>query len=121
MKPGRVSALLVVLGCLAVGVLAPAAGCTGTGTTPICNFPDGANNPEAGCGVLIEGSAGEAGVTVDAPASIDAAVDTGADRSDGGSTMDATAPVDVTAADVVTDVMTPDDAGPHVDDAAPTG
>jgi len=58
-KAHRLLSFFVALGCLGVGALAPTAGCNGTGTTPMCDFADGANNPEAGCGVLIEASPGE--------------------------------------------------------------
>jgi hypothetical protein len=58
-KHRGLGSFFVALGCLAMGALAPTAACNGTGTTPMCDFPDGANNPEAGCGVLIEGSAPE--------------------------------------------------------------
>jgi hypothetical protein len=54
--PLAVSAWLALAGVGAVAALAPAAGCNGTGTTPMCDFPDGANDPDAGCGVLIEAS-----------------------------------------------------------------
>jgi hypothetical protein len=46
-----------MFGFLALGALAPQAGCNGTGTTPVCDFPDGANNPESGCGELVEAAA----------------------------------------------------------------
>lgn len=52
----RLVSFFVAAACLGVGALAPTAGCNGTGTTPMCDFADGANNPEAGCGVLIEAS-----------------------------------------------------------------
>jgi hypothetical protein len=62
-KAHRLVSVVVALGCLGTGALAPTAGCNGTGTTPMCDFPDGANNPEAGCGVLIEASALEGSAT----------------------------------------------------------
>jgi hypothetical protein len=49
--------LVTVSGSLAFVALGPVAGCDGTGTTPMCDFPDGANNPEAGCGELREAAA----------------------------------------------------------------
>ena len=59
MKPSRLVALAGVVAFVAVGALLPAAGCAGTGTTPMCDYPDGANNPESGCGELVEASAGD--------------------------------------------------------------
>jgi hypothetical protein len=53
-RPHRVALLFAALGCFAIGAIAPAAGCNGTGVTPMCDFPDGANNPESGCGELVE-------------------------------------------------------------------
>lgn len=56
-KAGSVASLVVLIACLGMAGFASEAGCNGTGTTPVCTFPDGANDPEAGCGVLIEASA----------------------------------------------------------------
>ena len=57
MKAHRIVFLFGALACAAVGAVAPATGCNGTGTTPMCDFPDGANNPESGCGDLVEAAA----------------------------------------------------------------
>lgn len=67
MKTRRLGLLFAVLGCLSVGVLAPAAGCNGTGTTPVCDFLDGAPNPESGCGVLVEAAVAADAFVADAP------------------------------------------------------
>jgi hypothetical protein len=53
----RLTALFAALACAAVGGVAPALGCNGTGTTPLCTYPDGADDPEAGCGELVEAAA----------------------------------------------------------------
>jgi hypothetical protein len=53
-KPHRLVLLAAMAGCVGLGALAPSTGCNGTGTTPTCDFPDGANNPESGCGELVE-------------------------------------------------------------------
>jgi hypothetical protein len=45
-------ALLGSLACSGLALLVVAA-CNGTGTTPVCTFPDGADDPEAGCGEII--------------------------------------------------------------------
>ena len=58
MKAHRIAFLVGALGCAVVGAVAPATGCNGTGTTPMCDFPDGANNPESGCGELSEAAVG---------------------------------------------------------------
>jgi hypothetical protein len=79
----RLAFLLVGLGCVAVGVFAPSTGCNGTGVTPMCDFPDGANDPEAGCGEVLEGSVpftddvatGDVSAPVDASGKADAGTD----------------------------------------------
>jgi hypothetical protein len=64
-KAHRLAILFGALGCAALGALAPATGCNGTGVTPMCDFPDGTNNPEAGCGELVEAAAEDAQQTAD--------------------------------------------------------
>jgi hypothetical protein len=96
-RPHRVASLVALLGCLALGALAPAAGCNGTGTTPICNFPDGANNPESGCGELVEAAAAADAQAppVDAPsdtAAPDSPVASDATVPDAGADADAHVP-----------------------------
>jgi hypothetical protein len=105
-KAYRLALLLATIGCLSVGALVPAAGCNGTGTTPICDFPDGANNPESGCGVIVEAS-----VSSDGPAPMDAPV------------ADSIAPVDSPAGkpDASDATLPPDAADAHVPDAGDTG
>jgi hypothetical protein len=89
-KVPRLAALLATLACLAAGALAPVVACNGTGTTPMCDFPDGANNPESGCGVLIEASAADAmtGDVVEEPTPGTGAID----ASDAAAPLDATNP-----------------------------
>jgi hypothetical protein len=85
----RLVALVSVLGCVAAGALLPAVGCNGTGTTPVCDFPDGANNPESGCGELVEAAVEDA--------FSEGAVEEGGpvvDSSVGGDAADASLPVD---------------------------
>ncbi len=83
-----------MLGLLALAALAPASGCNGTGVTPMCDYPDGANNPEAGCGALVEASTPADALPVEdsAPPAVDAG-DSGAGQ---GQDADATTspPVD---------------------------
>jgi hypothetical protein len=62
-KTHRLVLLAAMAGCVGLAALAPSAGCNGTGTTPICDFPDGANNPESGCGELVEAAPPPADVT----------------------------------------------------------
>jgi hypothetical protein len=50
----RVVLVASMAGLLGAAAFAPAAGCNGTGVTPTCDFPDGATNPESGCGELVE-------------------------------------------------------------------
>jgi len=70
----RLGILVGALGCAAFGALAPAAGCNGTGVTPMCDFPDGANNPESGCGEIVEAAAEDAVTSEDAVAPVDSSV-----------------------------------------------
>ncbi|MGO8996140.1 MAG: hypothetical protein ACLQVI_22745 [Polyangiaceae bacterium] len=69
MKPHRMTVLIASLGCAVMGALAPAAGCNGTGVTPMCDYPDGANDPESGCGELVEAAAFD-GLAVEEPAPV---------------------------------------------------
>ena len=83
------SVAAVSVACLALGAFVPMAACNGTGTTPMCDFPDGASNPV--CGVLIEASAEGAAFE-----DVTTVEDTGpAPKPDGAA--DATAPVDADA------------------------
>jgi len=95
----RLSSVFAVLGCLAAGALASAAGCNGTGTTPVCTYADGANDPDAGCGVLVEASA-EGSLVVDASQAVPGpAVD--ASKAPDDAAVDATSPhvIDAAASD----------------------
>jgi hypothetical protein len=107
----RFALLFATLGCLTLAAVAPAAGCNGTGTTPMCDFPDGANNPESGCGVLVEAAA-----PVDAPADgpADAVADTVAPIDSPVDSSDATAP---DAADAHVHDAAADSADAHIQDA----
>jgi hypothetical protein len=111
-KTGRIALLVATIGSLAVGAIMPAAGCNGTGVTPVCDFPDGANNPEAGCGVLVEGSVSD---DVVAPADSPLGDSVGPIDSSKPDASDATAP---DAADVHAPADTGTDAGDaHIGDA----
>ncbi len=79
MKAHRAVLLSGMLGLLAVAALAQAGGCNGTGVTPMCDYPDGANDPEAGCGTLLEAS-----TTVDAPVEDSAPPPPAGDAGDSG-------------------------------------
>jgi hypothetical protein len=100
-KGHRLALLAATCGSLALAAFVPAAGCNGTGTTPMCDFPDGANNPESGCGVLVEAAASDAPVTpvTDAPTA-----DSVAPTDSGGGKTDAS------------DATVPDAADAHVSD-----
>ena len=111
MRAHRLALLLGTLGSLALGAVAPAAGCNGTGTTPMCDFPDGANNPESGCGVLVEAAA-SADAPADGPA--DAVADTLAPVDSPVDSADATAP---DAADAHVHDAAADSADAHIQDA----
>jgi hypothetical protein len=105
-------ATLACLGIAGMGVLAalaPAAGCNGTGTTPMCDFPDGANNPEAGCGVLIEASA-DGLAAEDAPVTEDVTTPPQPDAQSG---VDAQAAAPDARADA-----SPDASDAHITDAS---
>lgn len=112
MKRRKLVAVALSLALAGVAAVVPSAGCNGTGVTPVCDFPDGAYDPESGCGQAVE-----AAVPEDAPedqgsqGTEDASADTNPpseDASDGGhpSEMDATDAADV---ETVTDA----DAGEH--------
>ena len=56
MRTQRIAAIVASLVCAAGGAVLAAAGCGGSGTTPVCLYDDGAIDPEAGCGTPIEAS-----------------------------------------------------------------
>ena len=109
MTPHRVVAVVAV--CLSVGAaaLAPAVGCNGTGTTPVCDFPDGANNPESGCGELVEAAAEDAGLA-DGPLADSLVVDSHVGSADA---SDATVPDAADSGHAVTDSGDAGDSGEH--------
>jgi hypothetical protein len=76
----RLAALLSALLCAGAAAALPGIGCNGTGTTPLCDFPDGANDPDAGCGELIEAAAPDASEDADTSTS----EDSGAMQGEGG-------------------------------------
>lgn len=82
----------------------------------MCDFPDGANNPESGCGVLVEAAASDAPVTMDAPTMDSAApVDSGGGKADA---SDATVPDAADARSPDTGLDTGTDSGDaHAGDA----
>ena len=104
--------LFAGLGCLAVGAIAPAAGCNGTGTTPVCDFPDGANNPESGCGELVEAAAPDGAEPDVAAQDATAPVDSPSSKPDA---SDATVPED--AADAHEPDAKTDSGDAHIQDA----
>jgi hypothetical protein len=105
----RLSALLAALTCAGLGAVWPTAGCNGTGATPLCTLPDGADDPEAGCGELVE-AATEGDGTADAVEETatgpdaqapDTGLDSSIDSSDSGTPgVDAADAHDANTADV---------------------
>jgi hypothetical protein len=53
-KGGKLGALAITLVLAGGAAAASFAGCNGDGVTPNCSLPDGAYDPESGCGQLVE-------------------------------------------------------------------
>ncbi len=101
MRRQRLVAIFASLVCAAAGAVLPSTGCGGSGVTPVCTYPDGALDPEAGCGTPVEAGPIFADSSEDAladhsPASEDAPGDTNlaaVDASDASESVDADAHV----------------------------
>jgi hypothetical protein len=120
LKRRKLAAVALSLVLAAVAAVVPAAGCNGTGVTPVCAFPDGAFDPESGCDQPVEASlpAEDALADQGSQATEDAGVDgaaQGVDASD--SATDSGSQMDAADAEKAMDAADGEEHDAHITDA----